>query len=397
MSVEHRLGTTKKLYYYCFSDILNMRFIVSTSTLLKQLLAVNGASSSSTVLPILENFLFEIKNGVLTVSATDLQTSMTTSLTVESKEDGKVAIPSKILLETLKTLPDQPISFSVDDKTFAIEISAGDGKYKLSGENGEDFPKIPVVENPSSVSMPASVLSEAINKTLFAVSSDELRPAMTGVYCQLSPEHTTFVATDAHKLVRYRRLDTKSEAAATFILPKKALALLKSSLPSDDVSVAVEYNNTSAFFKFGNINLVCRLIDERYPDYEAVIPTNNPNKLVIDRTLFLNCLRRVVIFANKTTHQVRLKISGSELNISSEDIDFANEAHERLSCQYEGEDMEIGFNAKFLIEMLNNLSGEEVLLEMSSPNRAGLLMPQTHDEQEEVLMLVMPVMLNNYV
>jgi len=374
-----------------------MRFIVSTSTLLKQLQAVNGASSSSTVLPILENFLFEIKDGVLIVSATDLQTSMTTSLSVESKEDGKVAIPSKILLETLKTLPDQPISFSVDDKTFAIEISAGDGKYKLSGENGEDFPKIPTVDNPSSVAMPASVLAEAINKTLFAVSSDELRPAMTGVFCQLSPQHITFVATDAHKLVRYRRLDTKSEAPATFILPKKALTLLKASLPSDDVNVSVEYNNTSAFFRFGNINLICRLIDERYPDYEAVIPTNNPNKLIIDRALFLNCLRRVVIFANKTTHQVRLKITGSELNISSEDIDFANEAHERLSCQYEGEDMEIGFNAKFLIEMLNNLGGEEVLLEMSSPNRAGLLMPQTHDEQEDVLMLVMPVMLNNYV
>ncbi len=363
---------------------------------MKQLLAVNGASSSSTVLPILENFLFEIKDGTLTVSATDLQTSMTTSLAVESKEDGKVAIPSKILLETLKTLPDQPISFSVDDKTFSIEISAGDGKYKLSGENGEDFPKIPVVENASSVAMPASILAEAINKTLFAVSSDELRPAMTGVYCQLSPEHITFVATDAHKLVRYRRLDTKSESATTFILPKKALTLLKSSLPSDEVPVAIEYNNTSAFFRFGNINLICRLIDERYPDYEAVIPKDNPNKLVIDRSLFLNCLRRVVIFANKTTHQVRLKINGSELNISSEDIDFANEAHERLTCQYEGEDMEIGFNAKFLIEMLNNLGGEEVLLEMSSPNRAGLLMPQTHDDQEDVLMLVMPVMLNTY-
>ncbi|WP_026896714.1 DNA polymerase III subunit beta [Daejeonella oryzae] len=373
-----------------------MRFIVSTSTLLKQLQAVNGASSSSTVLPILENFLFEIKDGILTISATDLQTSMTTTLPVESKEDGKVAIPSKILLETLKTLPDQPISFSVDDSTFSIEISAGDGKYKLSGENGEDFPKIPAVENASSVTMSASVLSEAINKTLFAVSNDELRPAMTGVYCQLSPQHVTFVATDAHKLVRYRRLDAKSDTATTFILPKKALTLLKSSLPSDDVHVSVEFNSTSAFFRFGNINLICRLIDERYPDYEAVIPQNNPNKLIIDRSLFLNCLRRVVIFANKTTHQVRLKITGSELNISSEDIDFANEAHERLSCQYEGEDMEIGFNAKFLIEMLNNLGGDEVLLEMSTPNRAGLLMPQSHDEQEEVLMLVMPVMLNTY-
>lgn len=373
-----------------------MKFIVSTSTLLKQLQAVNGASSSSTVLPILENFLFEIQGGTLTISATDLQTSMTTSLSVESKEDGKVAIPAKILMETLKTLPDQPIAFSIDNNTFAIEISAGDGKYKLSGENGDDFPKIPVVENGSSVNLPASVLSEAITKTLFAVSGDELRPAMTGVFCQLSPQHITFVSTDAHKLVRYRRMDAQSESATSFILPKKALNLLKSSLPSDDANVSVEYNTTSAFFRFGNINLICRLIDERYPDYEAVIPKNNTNILTIDRSMFLNSLRRVVIFANKTTHQVRLKISGSELNISSEDIDFANEAHERLSCQYEGEDMEIGFNARFLIEMLGNLGGEEVNLEMSTPNRAGLLVPQTNNEKEDVLMLVMPVMLSTY-
>lgn len=372
-----------------------MRFIVSTSTLLKQLQAVNGASSSSTVLPILENFLFEIKDNALTISATDLQTSMITSLQVESKEEGKVAVPAKILIETLKTLPDQPIAFSVDMQTYSIEISAGDGKYKLSGENAEDFPKIPVVENPSTVSIPASVLAEAINKTIFAVSNDELRPAMTGVLCQLTPQSTTFVATDAHKLVRYRRLDVKSENVTSLILPKKALSLLKSSLPSEDADVAVEYNNTSAFFKFGNIHLICRLIDERYPDYEAVIPQVNPNKLTIDRLLLLNSLRRVVIFANKTTHQVRLKIAGSELNISSEDLDFSNEAHERLSCQYEGEDTEIGFNAKFLIEMLNNLVCEEVVLEMSTPNRAGLLLPSIEDENENILMLVMPVMLNN--
>lgn len=372
-----------------------MRFIVSTSTLLKHLQIVNGASSSSTVLPILENFLFEIKDGLLTISATDLQTSMTTSLSVESKEEGRVAVPSKILLDTLKTLPDQPITFIIDDNNFAIEISAGDGKYKLSGENADDFPKIPVVDNASSLNVPAPVLSEAITKTIFAVSNDELRPAMTGVFCQLSPQNITFVATDAHKLVRYTRNDCKADKASSFILPKKALTLLKSALPNSDVNVAIDYNATSAFFKFDNINLVCRLIDERYPDYEAVIPANNPNKLIIDRALFLNTLRRVVIFANKTTHQVRLKINGSELNISSEDLDFANEAHERLSCQYDGEDLEIGFNARFLIEMLNNLNGEEVTLELSTPNRAGLLIPQTNDENENVLMLVMPVMLNN--
>jgi DNA polymerase-3 subunit beta len=373
-----------------------MRFIVSTSTLLKQLQSVSGALSNSTVLPILENFLFEIKDGNLTISATDLQTSMTTSLTVEAKENGRIAIPSRILLDTLKSLPEQPIAFNIDDNTFAIEINAGDGKYKLSGENGEDFPKIPVVENASSVNLPASVLAEAINKTIFAVSNDELRPAMTGVYCQLSTQHLTFVATDAHKLVRYRRKDAKAASTASFILPKKALNLLKSALPSDDINVSVEYNSTSAFFKFSNINLVCRLIDERYPDYEAVIPQNNPNKLTIDRQAFLGSLNRVAIYANKTTHQVRLKINGSELNISSEDIDFANEAHERLSCQYDGEDMEIGFNARFLIEMLKNLGSEEVMLEMSTPNRAGLLLPQNGDENEDVLMLVMPVMLNSY-
>jgi len=372
-----------------------MRFIVSTSVLLKQLQSVNGASSSSTVLPILENFLFEIKDNTLTISATDLQTSMVTFMQVESKEEGRIAIPAKILLDTLKTLPDQPIAFTVDQETSAIEISAGDGKYKLSGENAADFPKIPVVENAASVTISAAVLAESINKTIFAVSNDELRPAMTGVYCHLTPQSTTFVGTDAHKLVRYRRMDVRSEVEASLILPKKALSLLKTSLPSDDVAVSIEYNTTSAFFKFGNIHLICRLIDERYPDYEAVIPSSNPNKLSIDRVLFLNSLRRVVIYANKTTHQVRLKIVGSELHISSEDLDFSNEAHERLGCQFEGEDMEIGFNAKFLIEMLNNLDCEEVQLEMSSSNRAGLLTPLVSDDNEDVLMLVMPVMLNN--
>lgn len=372
-----------------------MRFIVSTSALLKQLQAISGASSSSTVLPILENFLFEIKDNTLTISATDLQTSMVTSLPIEAKEEGRVAMPSKILIDTLKTLPDQPVAFSVDTNTLAIEISAGDGKYKLSGENADDFPKIPTVENVSMVKIAGAALAEAINKTIFAVSNDELRPAMSGVYVQLNEQNITFVATDAHRLVRYRRTDVGAEKATSIILPKKALHLLKSSLPTDDTEVSLEYNTTNAFFQFGSIHLICRLVDERYPDYEAVIPQNNPNKLTVDRSQFLNTLRRVVIFANKTTHQVRLKINGSELHISAEDLDFSNEAHERLSCQFEGEDMEIGFNAKFLVEMLNNLSCEEVVLEMSSPNRAGLLLPAIKEDHEDILMLVMPVMLNS--
>ncbi len=373
-----------------------MKFIVSSSALLKQLQAISGALSSNTVLPILENFLFEINSGVLTISATDLQTTMNTTLAVEAKENGKIAVPSKILLDTLKTLADQPVIFSINDENFGIEMSAGDGKYKLSGENGEDFPKIPKVENAAALIITASTLAEAISKTLFAVSTDELRPAMTGVYCQMSSENITFVATDAHKLVRYRRRDAHADVTSSFILPKKALNLLKSSLPTEDVSVNIEYNATNAFFSFNNINLICRLIDEKYPDYEAVIPVNNPNKLTIDRSLFLSCLRRVSIYSNKTTHQVRLKITGSELQISAEDLDFANEAFERLSCQYEGEDIEIGFNARFLVEMLANLETEEVALEMSTPNRAGILFPVNADNNEDVLMLVMPVMLNTY-
>ncbi|MFY8172274.1 MAG: DNA polymerase III subunit beta [Sphingobacteriaceae bacterium] len=373
-----------------------MKFIVSSSALLKQLQAISGALSSNTVLPILENFLFEINSGILTISATDLQTTMNTTLAVEAKENGKIAVPSKILLDTLKTLADQPVIFSINDENFGIEMSAGDGKYKLSGENGEDFPKIPKVENAAALVITASTLAEAISKTLFAVSTDELRPAMTGVYCQMSSENITFVATDAHKLVRYRRRDAHADVTSSFILPKKALNLLKSSLPTEDVSVNIEYNATNAFFSFNNINLICRLIDEKYPDYEAVIPVNNPNKLTIDRSLFLSCLRRVSIYSNKTTHQVRLKITGSELQISAEDLDFANEAFERLSCQYEGEDMEIGFNARFLVEMLANLETEEVALEMSTPNRAGILFPVNADNNEDVLMLVMPVMLNTY-
>lgn len=373
-----------------------MKFYINSSSLLKQLQAISGALSNNTVLPILENFLFEIKDGNLTISATDLQTSMTTNMTVDAKEDGRIAMPSKILLDTLKTFPDQPILFTIDDKTFGIEMSAGSGKYKLAGENGDDFPKIPLVEGANSMIMPSSVLAEAITKTLFAVSNDDLRPAMTGVYCQISTDSMTFVATDAHKLVRYRRKDSKGEANTSFILPKKALNLLKSSLPTDDSSVTINFNTSSAFFRFNNINLICRLIDERYPDYETVIPTSNPNKLTIGKSAFLNSLKRVGIFANKTTHQVRLKITGSELSISAEDLDFANEAHERLTCQYEGEDLEIGFNARFLVEMLSNLNDEEVVLEMSTPNRAGLLLPSVPNKDEDVLMLVMPVMLNSY-
>ena len=374
-----------------------MKFIVSSSALLKQLQSINGVVTSNPVVPILENFLFEIENGKLTITASDLETSMMTELPVEARESGRIAAPARILLDTLKNLPDQPVTFTLDEETYGIEIASANGRYKLAGENATDFPRVPVVKGSAPVEMPSSSLQRAINKTIFAVSTDELRPAMTGILVQLADSQVTFVATDGHRLLRYRRADVGAGQTANLIIPRKAFNLLKGALPSEATPVRMEFNQSNAFFAFNQMRLVCRLIDERYPDYENVIPVSNPNKLIIDRAQLLNSVKRIAIYSNKTTHQVRLRLAGSEITISAEDLDFSNEANEKLPCQYDGEDMEIGFNARFLIEMLSNIDSEEITLELSTPNRAGLLMPTLAEENESILMLVMPVMLNNYV
>jgi DNA polymerase III subunit beta len=379
-----------------------MKFIVSSSTLLKQLQMLNGVLNTSNTLPILDNFLFEIDKGTLTISASDLETTITTHLTVESKDAGNVAVPARLLIDTLKTFPEQPLTFTIDKKRLVIEISSDYGKYKITGQNGDEFPKAPSVDNGQSIEMDGGVLARAISKTLFAAGNDELRPVMSGVFVQFAPDGTTFVATDAHKLVRYRRTDVKATGSASFILPRKPLNLLKNILGTAEGTVRVEYNATNARFSWGiapdgsiGSTLICRLIDGKYPNYDAVIPKNNPNKLTIDTSALLGSIRRVSIFANKTTHQVRLKIAGSELNISAEDLDFSNEAAERLTCSYAGDDMEIGFNSRFLVEMLTNIDSNEATIEMSAPNRAGILLPNNGNGAEDTLMLVMPVMLNN--
>ncbi|MBS1553543.1 MAG: DNA polymerase III subunit beta [Bacteroidota bacterium] len=373
-----------------------MKFIVNSSYLLKQLSNINGVITTNPVVPILENFLFEIDKSNLKVTASDLQTSMITEITVESKEKGSIAVPARILLDTLKNLPDQPVTFSIDTTSYAIEISSDNGRYKLAGENATDFPKVPSVSNDFSASISSEVLAKAVNNTIFATSSDELRPAMTGVYVNLGEKNTTFVATDGHRLVRYRRTDIKSDNGNSIIIPRKALNLLKTTLPTENTDVTIDFNMSNAFFNFGNIRMICRLIDERFPDYENVIPSSNPIKMTINRTDLLGSLKRISIYANKTTHQVRLKITGSELQVSAEDLDFSNEANERLSCEHEGEDIEIGFNARFLIEMLSNLDADQIKLNMSAPNKAGVINPAEKDKGEDILMLVMPVMLNQY-
>jgi len=373
-----------------------MKFIVSSNGLLKQLQNISGVLSTNNTLPILDNFLFEIDNKSLTISGSDLETTMTTTVEVESKEVGKVAVPARLLLDTLKTFPEQPLTFDVNDKTFQVEISSDFGKYKLSGFNADEFPKIPQLDSPSSATINPETLASAIGKTLFASGNDDLRPVMSGVYFQLSESDITFVATDAHKLVRYKRTDAKAGKASSFIVPKKPLNLIKGLLNSAEGDLTIEYNESNAKFDFDGITVICRLIDGKYPNYEAVIPNDNPNRLVVERSSLLNSIKRVSIFSNKTTYQVRLKISGNELAISAEDIDMSNEANERLTCSYEGEDMEIGFNSRFMIEMLNNISSDNAVIEMSAPNRAGIIFPEENEEEnEDLLMLVMPVMLNN--
>jgi len=372
-----------------------MKFIVSSSYLLKKLQVLGGIINNNNTLPILDNFLFELNGNSLKVSASDLESTVTSMLDVESSEEGSVCIPARLLLDTLKTFPEQPLTFTIEDNN-TIEISSNHGKYALAYADGAEFPSAVELKDPSSTIIQGDILATAISKTIFASGNDDLRPVMSGVFFQFGTDGLTFVATDAHKLVKYTREDVTASETAEFIMPKKPLNLLKSILLGSEDEVAVEYNESNAKFSFDGTELICRLIDGKYPNYDAVIPKENPNKLTISRNQFLNSVRRVSIFSNKTTHQIRLKIAGAELNISAEDIDYSNKAEERLTCDYQGDDMQIGFNSRFLTEMLNNLTSDDVSLEMSLPNRAGILTPVDGlDEGEKVTMLVMPVMLNN--
>lgn len=370
-----------------------MKFIVSSSYLQKHLQMLGGVINNNNTLPILDNFLFELEGNELKVSASDMETTMITKITVESQDDGKIALPARLLLDTLKTFPEQPLTFHTENNTTIV--SHDKGKSEISSASADEFPKAVSLTDPMSTNIMGDTLATAINKTMFAAGNDDLRPVMSGVFFQLASDGFTFVATDAHKLVRYRREDVVATQTAEFIMPKKPLNLLKAMLQGSESEVLVEYNESNAQFTFDHTTIICRLIDGKYPNYEAVIPKENPNKLIISRTQFLNSVRRVSIFSNKTTHQIRLKMAGAELNISAEDLDYSNKADERLTCDYQGDDMQIGFNSRFLIEMLNNLNCEEVSLEMSLPNRAGILTPVDGlDEGERVTMLVMPVMLN---
>jgi len=373
-----------------------MKFIVSSHSLLKKLQTLLDVVNATNTLPILDNFLFQINKNSLKITSSDLETTMSTSIEIESESSGEIAVPARLLVDALKNFAEQPLTFSSQEES-VLEINANDGKYRISFVSAEEYPKPVEIKDSTLTSLNGGILSKAINSTIFATGNDDLRPVMSGVFFQFSTKNIIFVGTDAHKLVRYTRNDVTSDGNSEFIMPKKALQVLKKTILTDsENNVSIEYNETNAKFIFENYSLSCRLIEGKYPNYEAVIPKENPNKLIIERILLLNSVKRVGIFSNKSTNQIKFKIAGSELNISAEDYDYNNKAEERISCNYNGDDIEIGFNSRFLTDMLNNLDCNEICLSMSLPNKAGIITPiYKNDNEEEITMLIMPVMLNS--
>lgn len=373
-----------------------MKFVVSSTELLSHLSVVSRVISSKNTLPILDNFLFNLDGNDLEITASDLETTLTTKIRLENVTDGgRVAIPYRILVDTLREFPEQPLTFDINEQNFAIKVSTDTGEFNIVGQPAEDFPAKAVVKDESKVSVrvPAHALLSGITKTIFATADDEMRPVMNGILFELSEEALTFVASDAHKLVRYKRLDVKSDQINSFILPKKPAALLKNILARESADVLVEFDDKNALFTLENYTLVCRLVEGVYPNYSSVIPVDNPNQVTVDRLDFYNSLRRVAPFTNQASNLVKVSLSGNQIEVSAQDLDFSISAFEKLQCQYEGDEMEIGFKSVFLIEILANISSGDIILSLSDPSRAGLLFPAVNEnEDEDVLMLLMPMM-----
>lgn len=375
-----------------------MKFVISSTELLSHLQAVSRVISSKNTLPILDNFLFKLSNKELEITASDLESTLITRIKLENaSEEGSIAVPARILTDALKEFSEQPLTFEINLDNFAVVINSETGKFNIVGQNGNDFPQLPGLKDEQKISFKLSsdILLAGISNAIFATADDELRPVMNGIFIELSPDNLTFVASDAHKLVRYRRTDASTETESSFILPKKPASLLKNILPGESNDVTVEFDDKNAYFILEKYKLVSRLIDGNYPSYTSVIPSDNPNKMTIDRVEFYNALKRVSVFSNQASNLIKLKISGNQITISAQDLDFSVSAYERLNCQYDGEEMEIGFKSIFLIEILSNITSENVIMELSDPTRAGLLFPaEKEEDNEDVLMLLMPMMIN---
>ncbi len=374
-----------------------MKFVVSSTMLLSHLSVVSRVISSKNTLPILDNFLFRLKGNELEIVASDLESTLSTKIVLDNVQDeGSIAIPYKILIDTLKEFSEQPLTFEIDPGTLSIVINSENGQFNIVGQPADDFPKAAELspESKVSVKVSADILLNGITKTIFATADDEMRPVMNGIFIELTAEGMTFVASDSHKLVRYRRKDVQVDDFSSFILPKKPANLLKSILVKETGSVNLEFDSKNARATMSGYTLICRLVEGTYPNYSAVIPVQNPNRMIIDRLDFYNSVRRVSIYSNAASNLIKLGLSANQCVVSAQDLDFSVSAYERLTCDYEGDEMEIGFKSAFLVEILANLSTTEVVISMSDPSRAGLIFPhQNENPDEDVLMLLMPMMI----
>ena len=374
-----------------------MKFIVSSTSLFSHLQAISRVINAKSTLPILDSFLLNLEGNLLTITASDLETTLITSMEVENNAgNGTIAISAKILLDTLREFSEQPLTFEINDENLAMVVKSGTGQYNFIGQNGEEYPRmLQLGAEATSLTVNVATLLTGISKTIFATADDELRPVMNGIYFDITTDNLTLVATDAHKLVRYQTTATKWSSAAAFILPKKPAMLLKNILPKETGDVSIRFDDKNAYFTLSNYQMICRLVEGRFPNYNGVIPKNNPHKLIIDRLEFMNTLKRVSLFSNQASNLIKLQINGTELNVSAQDIDFSVSAEEKVACQYEGEPMSIGFKSTFLIDILNNINSTEVIVELADPSRAGLILPFENEENENVLMLLMPMLLND--
>lgn len=374
-----------------------MKFIVSSTSLFSHLQAISRVINSKNSLPILDCFLLELHDGTLSMTASDNETTLSTSIEVnEFDGDGRFAVSSRTLLEALKEIPEQPLSFAINPENLEITVQYQNGKYSLMGQNADEYPKPQALGNNAvQLTIPANVLLDGVNRCIFATADDELRPVMNGIYFDITSEDITLVASDGHKLVRNKTYEAHGSEKAAFILPKKPANLLKNLLTKEQGDVQIGFDDRNATFILGNYQMVCRLIEGRYPNYNSVIPQNNPHKAVIDRSSLISALRRVSVFSSQASSLIKLNLSTNQMKISAQDIDFSTSAEETLMCQYEGNDMSIGFKSSFLIDILNNIPSTNVVIELADPSRAGVIVPEEQSENEDLLMLLMPMMLND--
>ncbi len=373
-----------------------MEFIVSSTELLQHLNAVKGVINSKNTLPILDNYLFNLDGNTLSITASDLETTLNTQISLSNANgSGLIAIEAKRLTDILKEFSEQPLTFKINESNYQVDIITQNGKFSIPCQSGVEYPKLPIIDeaNITSVTLPSEIFLKGINCTIFATSDDELRPVMTGILIEFKKEHFRMVSTDSHKLVRYTRTDIIPSKEDAVILPKKSATILKNILAKNQGEVTLEFDKKNIYITLPNFKLVCRLIEGRYPAYNAVIPVDNPNKLVVDRYDLYNTIKRVSICASQASNLTKLSLKANQATISAQDIDFQASAYEVLNCQYAGVDMEIGFKSGFLLDILSNTNSTEINFEMSDPTRAGIISPvQNEDEHEDILMLAMPMM-----